>query len=70
MALEALAHHHAAAGMLRALGAFLRLRRHDQPQQCACERTSEISPDDHRVSLRAFFLRLMQTGLASAGMGD
>jgi hypothetical protein len=48
--------------MLRALGGFLRLRRHDQPRQRACERTSEISQDDHRVSLRAFFVSLTPTG--------
>src|SRR4051812_15764423 len=56
MALEALAHHHAATGMLRAWGALLRLRGGPQPRQRAYERTSEISPDDHRVSLRTFFL--------------
>src|SRR5262249_25877379 len=57
MALEALTHHHAAPGMLRALlGAVLPMGRSGEQQRRACERGTDISPDDHCVSLQAFLV--------------
>src|SRR5262249_14064523 len=56
MALEALAHHHAAAGMLRALlSAVLPMGRGREQQRRAGERGTDISPVDHCVSLQAFW---------------
>jgi hypothetical protein len=57
MALEALAHHHAASGMLRALlSAVLPMGRGSEQQRHAGERGTDISPDDHCVSLQAFLV--------------
>src|SRR5499433_2101106 len=56
VALEALAHYHAASGMLRALlSAVLPMGRSGEQQQRACERGTDTSPDDHCVSLQAFW---------------
>src|SRR5262249_16375096 len=55
MAPEALAHHHAASGMLRALlSAVLPMGRGREQQRRAGERGTDISPVDHCVSLQAF----------------
>src|SRR5262249_11589596 len=57
VAMEALAHHYAASGMLRVLlGAVLPIGRSGEQQRRACERGTDISPDDHCVSLQAFLV--------------
>src|SRR5262245_24046437 len=75
MALEALAHHHAASGMLRALlGAVLPMGRSGEQQRRACERSTDISPDHHCVSLQLFWssrvrmFNRLDVGFASTNM--
>src|SRR5215467_15485258 len=56
VALEALAHHHATPGMLRALlGAVLPMGRSSQQQRRECKRGTDTSPDGHGASLQAFW---------------
>src|SRR5262249_58706241 len=53
VALEALAHHHAAPGMLRSLlRAVLPMGRRSQQQRHACERGTDALPDGHCASLQ------------------
>src|SRR5262249_61675230 len=59
VALEALAHHHAAPGMLRSLlCAVLPMGRSSQQQRRACERATDALPDGHCASLQAFLASL------------
>jgi len=56
VALEALAHHHAAPGMLRSLlGAVLPVGRSSQQQRRECKRGTDTLPDGHCASLQAFW---------------